>query len=46
MELLHKAVKAGFKDAAHMAKDTDLESLRGGEDFKRLLAELEGTKKP
>jgi len=29
MEMLQKAVKAGYKDAAHLAKDTDLDSLRG-----------------
>lgn len=44
MELLQEAVKAGFKDAAHMAKDTDLDPLRGREDFKKLLAELESRK--
>jgi hypothetical protein len=41
MELLQKAVQAGFKDAAHMAKDTDLDPLREREDFKKLLTELE-----
>ena len=41
MELLQKAVKAGYKDAAHMAKDTDLDPLRGREDFKKLMVELE-----
>jgi tetratricopeptide (TPR) repeat protein len=41
MELLQHAVQAGYKDAAHMKKDTDLEPLRGRADFKRLLAELE-----
>ena len=41
MELLHKAVKAGYKDAAHMKKDTDLDPLRDREDFKKLIAELE-----
>ncbi len=40
MELLQKAVKAGFKNAAHMAKDTDLDPLRVRADFKKLLAEL------
>jgi serine/threonine protein kinase/tetratricopeptide (TPR) repeat protein len=45
MELLRQAVKAGFKDAAHLAKDTDLEPLRGREDFKKLLAELEAMQK-
>ncbi|SRR5258708_2121744 len=40
MALLHKAVKAGYKDAAHMAKDTDLDALRGREDFKKLMESL------
>jgi serine/threonine protein kinase/tetratricopeptide (TPR) repeat protein len=40
MELLHKAIQAGWKDAAHMAKDSDLDSLRDREDFKKLMAEL------
>ncbi len=40
MELLRNAVKAGWKDAAHMAKDTDLDSIRGREDFKKLIEEL------
>ncbi len=41
MQWLHKAVQAGYKDAAHMKKDTDLDPLRGRDDFKKLLAELE-----
>jgi serine/threonine protein kinase/tetratricopeptide (TPR) repeat protein len=41
MELLHKAVKAGWNDAAHMKKNTDLDSLRAREDFKKLVGELE-----
>jgi tetratricopeptide (TPR) repeat protein len=41
MELLTKAVQAGWKDATHMKKDTDLDSLREREDFKKLVAELE-----
>jgi hypothetical protein len=44
MAWLTKAVAAGFKDAAHMKKDTDLDALRSREDFKKLMAELE--KKP
>jgi hypothetical protein len=40
MALLHKAVKAGYKDAAHMKKDTDLDALRARDDFNKLLAEL------
>ena len=41
VELLQRAVKAGYKDAAHMKKDTDLDPLRDRDDFKKLLAELE-----
>jgi hypothetical protein len=41
MEWLQKAVLAGYKDVAHMKKDTDLDALRGREDFKKLLAEME-----
>jgi serine/threonine protein kinase len=41
MELLAKAVKAGYKDVANMKKDTDLDPLREREDFKTLMAELE-----
>jgi hypothetical protein len=41
MELLHNAVKAGYKDAAHLAKDKDLDVLHGRDDFKKLLAEME-----
>jgi serine/threonine protein kinase/tetratricopeptide (TPR) repeat protein len=45
MELLQRAVKAGWKDAAHMKKDADLEVLRERDDFKKLIAELETKKK-
>jgi hypothetical protein len=41
MELLQRAAKSGFKNAAHMKKDTDLDPLRHREDFKKLLADLE-----
>ncbi len=41
MELLQKAVKAGWNDAKHTASDTDLAPLRDREDFKKLLADLE-----
>jgi len=34
-------VQAGYKDAAHMKKDTDLDALRERDDFKKLFAELE-----
>ena len=40
MELLQKAVKAGFKYPAHMKQDKDLDALRDREDFKKLVAEL------
>ncbi len=40
MELLQKAVKAGFKDAEQIAKNTDLASLRDRADFKLLLESL------
>jgi hypothetical protein len=46
MELLHKAVKAGYRNAVHMKKDTDLDLLRGRDDFKKLLAELEAKSPP
>ena len=41
MAWLHQAVRAGYKNAAHMKKDTDLDRLRDRADFKKLLAELE-----
>ncbi len=40
MELLLKAVKAGYADAAELAKDKDFDPLRERADFKKLLAEL------
>jgi tetratricopeptide (TPR) repeat protein len=40
MVWLKKAVAAGYKNAAHMEKDKDLDTLRDREDFKKLLAEL------
>jgi serine/threonine protein kinase/tetratricopeptide (TPR) repeat protein len=41
---LRKAVATGFRDTGLMAKDTNLDCLRGREDFKKVLAELEGKK--
>ena len=41
MELLDKAVQAGYKDAGHMKKHTDLDPLRARADFKKLIAEVE-----
>jgi hypothetical protein len=43
---LRDAVAKGYKDAAHMKKDTDLDPLRSREDFKKLVAELEAGAKP
>jgi serine/threonine protein kinase/tetratricopeptide (TPR) repeat protein len=40
---LRRAVAAGYKDAAHIKQDKDLDSLRGLDDFKKLLADLEQT---
>jgi serine/threonine protein kinase len=41
MAWLKQAVAAGYNNAAHMAKDSALNDLRGREDFRRLMAELE-----
>jgi hypothetical protein len=38
---LTKSVAAGFKNVELLRKDRDLDPLRDGEDFKKLLAELE-----
>jgi tetratricopeptide (TPR) repeat protein len=47
LELLRRAIAKGFKDAAHMKKDKDLESLRDRADFQKLLQDLEDkAKKP
>jgi tetratricopeptide (TPR) repeat protein len=42
LALLRRAVQRGFKDAARMKKDPDLEPLRTRDEFKKLLADLEG----
>jgi eukaryotic-like serine/threonine-protein kinase len=41
MEWLKKAVAAGYKDIDQIRTDTDLDSLRDREDFKKLVADLE-----
>jgi hypothetical protein len=46
MAMLRDAVAKGYKDAAHMKKDTDLDPLRSRDDFKKLVAELEAPPKP
>ncbi|MFL5241407.1 MAG: protein kinase domain-containing protein [Gemmataceae bacterium] len=45
MEQLQAAVKKGFRNAAHMKQDTDLDPIRQREDFKKMLADLEAVKK-
>ncbi len=46
MTCLKKAVQGGFKDADHIANDTDLDSLRDREDFKKLVESLHPTVTP
>jgi hypothetical protein len=41
MELLRHAVRAGYKDAPQMNKDTKLNALRDRQDFQKLVAEVE-----
>jgi tetratricopeptide (TPR) repeat protein len=41
MAWLTQAVTAGYKDADHMKKDTDLDALHDRPDFQKLLGELE-----
>jgi hypothetical protein len=45
IRLLRDAVSKGYKDVAHMKKDTDLDPLRQREDYKRIVADLEGNGK-
>jgi serine/threonine-protein kinase len=39
--LLRQAVQQGFQDVGHIKKDSDLDALRGRDEFKQLLAQLE-----
>jgi eukaryotic-like serine/threonine-protein kinase len=41
MDWLKQVVAAGYKNVAHIKKDTDLDPLREREDFKKLIAEME-----
>jgi hypothetical protein len=45
MSHLRAAVAAGFTDAERLAKDKDLDALRGRADFQALAAELESKRK-
>jgi hypothetical protein len=44
LAMLHTAVAKGYKDAANLKEDTDLDPLRGRDDFKKLLGEVEAAK--
>ncbi len=41
MAWLEQAIAAGYSDAAHLAQDKDLDSLRDRQDFKKRIAELQ-----
>jgi serine/threonine protein kinase len=45
MKTLSAAVAAGYRDVAHMRKDTDLDALRKRDDFQKLLADLQAKQK-
>jgi hypothetical protein len=40
MGMLLRAVAGGFRNLAHMQADTDLDPLRGRDDFRKLVAEV------
>jgi serine/threonine protein kinase len=42
MKLLREAVGRGYKNVAHLASDADFAPLRQREDFRKLMAELDG----
>jgi hypothetical protein len=42
MKLLREAVGKGYRDLANIKKDTDLDPLRRRDDFRKLVAQLEG----
>src|SRR5262249_26032485 len=46
MDTLRRAVTAGYRNVAHMKVDTDLDTLRCRDDFKKLKAELEKQSTP
>jgi hypothetical protein len=41
MKMLRDAVSKGYRDVAHMKKDTDLDPLRPREDCQKLIAQLQ-----
>ena len=42
VELLGEAIRKGWKDVEHIKSNPDFDPLRSREDYRRLLAELEG----
>jgi serine/threonine protein kinase/tetratricopeptide (TPR) repeat protein len=46
VELLQRAVKEGFNNVEQFQKDADLDSLRGREDFQRLIESIAKSKDP
>jgi serine/threonine-protein kinase len=46
LAMLRTAVARGYKDLANLKKDSDLDPLRGRDDFRKLLAEVEAATKP
>src|SRR5262249_21782053 len=46
VELLRRAIAKGYTNVANMRKDTDLDALRGRDDFKQLVANLGAAVKP
>jgi len=46
VELLRAAVRAGFREAAHLKSDEDLVPLRAREDFRAVLKEMEAPPEP
>jgi tetratricopeptide (TPR) repeat protein/tRNA A-37 threonylcarbamoyl transferase component Bud32 len=46
LELLRQLVAMGFRDAARLKADPDLAALRGRDDFKKLVKELENMSPP
>jgi hypothetical protein len=39
---LEKTVEMGYKDVDHFEKDSDLDSLRGEERYRKLVSKLKG----
>jgi tetratricopeptide (TPR) repeat protein len=46
VELLRQAVAKGYKDVDHLKQDDDLSSLRGRDDFRKLLGEMDKPSPP